>query len=76
MLPTEEVNEGIQDNLNSEVKFIVKRINESKVLEMEIIDATDYTHEIKQTFIEATKIEVNTQELLSGPDESVSQNND
>lgn len=47
MLPTEEVNEGIQDNLNSEVKFIVKRINESKVLEMEIIDATDYTHEIK-----------------------------
>ena len=76
MLPTEEVNEGIQDNLNSEVKFIVKRINESKVLEMEIIDATDYTHEIKQTFIEATLIEVNTQELLSGPDESVSQNND
>lgn len=47
MLPTEEVNEGVKDNLNSEVKFIVKRINELKVLEMEINDATDYTHEIK-----------------------------
>ena len=40
-LLSEQVNEGVKANLNSKVKVITKRIDLLKVLEKELVDATE-----------------------------------
>ena len=59
--------------MNSKVKVITKRIDELKVLEKEIVDSTEDTDEITQTFVETTELELSIQEVLSRADEFLSQ---
>ena len=63
-LPIELVNEGVKHNLNSKFNVSTKRIDELKVLETKIVDATGDTDEITRNFA-AKALEVNIQEALS-----------
>ena len=50
-LLTEQVNDRVKHNLNSKIKVINKRIDQLKVLEKELVDATENKDEIIQVFI-------------------------
>ena len=49
-LQTEQINKSAKHNLSSKVKVITKNIDELKIKEKEIVDATEDTDKITQNY--------------------------